>query len=29
LEWCSSKENHEHLYQVLRADDALEMIHAK
>jgi hypothetical protein len=29
LEWCSSKENHEHLYQVLRADDALEVIHAK
>jgi hypothetical protein len=24
LEWCSSKENHEHLHQVLRAADARE-----
>ena len=28
LEWCSSKENHEHLYQVLRAVDAIEATYA-
>jgi len=27
LEWCSSKENHEHLYQVLRADDVAGVAH--
>jgi hypothetical protein len=27
LEWCSAKENHEHLHQVLRADDVIGAAH--
>jgi hypothetical protein len=29
LEWCSAKENHDHLWQVLRAEDAVGVSHAK
>ena len=28
LEWCSAKENYDHLYQVLRAEDAVGVSHA-